>query len=982
MKNRQRELEERWQLLNRKDKKKWTKELRPNTIIKKGLPNLIIPEKRKKKLDVIIVSVNYNDLLAVSLPINKKVFDNITVVTSKEDSLCQRICQKFRVNCVVTDSMYDDDSEFNKGKAINEGIKSVQNPDYILLLDADTIVQENIDLETLDDDVLYTSPRYICKSYKLLKSLLFENKRPQDIFTIEGDKGIGFFQLFNINNNSINRDKVYPEFSSDASWDDLIFRDKFPKRKSIDNRVIHLGDPYINWKGRKTNRFLSDEELYEILTKKSTYTICSYYFNYNDDIRQKNNFIRFLEQFNDEHLEKMIVGIPESEQIDFDIPCKLVKVNTSNKIWSKEIIINKICEKIDTDYLIWIDGDIIYDNLDWLDNIDKVVEDCDFTQLFSKIIYLSENDEVIETHKSLMSANSQEVDRLLGKGYKPGGCWLGRVDILKKNPLYEGMIVGGGDTIFTYGLFGFENGWTLEKVKESNEVIYQEAKNWISNFGTKKVNYLDTTIYHLYHGELKDRNYNERYKKLKVENSNSENESVTIIIPCFKAYEFIDDCIGSIVNQNFPSKFEILIGVDKCIETYEHIKKSETIKKYCKVFYFDINVGPYIIRNTLAEKSKYQNIFFFDADDIMEQNLIVDTLQRLKENDAVRWRFYNFTDSIENKKLSTMRANGAFAIRKDTFMELKGFLPWRISADAEFRHRMDFHNKKTDNSDILFLRRIHSENLTQRKDTGMKSPERKRIDAIVTEKLNNNLFENPEILNTSSNIGIDFNLNINSYFEKIWCLNLKRRKDRRKLMSEKLNKLGIEFEFFDAIDGNKLDIKKYNLENYKSSNTEDNYKYELACSLSHIEIIKKSKSLKLNNILILEDDVLISDEIEIHLQKLKNITDWKLLYLGCSQYNWNIEMFNKDFFYSKDSLGTFAYAINSEIYEEVINTLSNFSTTADNSISEIQKKYYGFCFSFYPNICIADVTDSDIREKRDFTTHSERMRWNLIKNYV
>ena len=51
-----------------------------------------------KKLNVIIVSVNYNDFLLPTLTRNIETFDNITVVTSNEDKMCQMMCEKFKVS--------------------------------------------------------------------------------------------------------------------------------------------------------------------------------------------------------------------------------------------------------------------------------------------------------------------------------------------------------------------------------------------------------------------------------------------------------------------------------------------------------------------------------------------------------------------------------------------------------------------------------------------------------------------------------------------------------------------------------------------------------------------------------------------------------------------------------------------------------------------------------------------------------------------
>jgi GR25 family glycosyltransferase involved in LPS biosynthesis len=223
----------------------------------------IQPTQRSKKLDVIIISVDYNDYLILTLEENSKIFDNITVVTSTSDTICQKICEKFGVRCVITDKMYEENAIFNKGKAINEGIKSIENPDLILLLDADIIVENKINLEVLSDDILYTSERIILpsyQSYQNYKNNKLKNKK------IEPDKGYGFFQLFCINNKFINKENPFPETSNDASWSDINFRDKFEIRKRL-GCVLHLGEAFLNWKGRRTDSFITEEQLNEKISE-------------------------------------------------------------------------------------------------------------------------------------------------------------------------------------------------------------------------------------------------------------------------------------------------------------------------------------------------------------------------------------------------------------------------------------------------------------------------------------------------------------------------------------------------------------------------------------------------------------------------------------------------------------------------------------------------------------------------------------------
>jgi GR25 family glycosyltransferase involved in LPS biosynthesis len=967
-----------------------------NILIKRG----VVYNPKISKIDVVIVSVDYNDFLQITLQNNIKTFDNITVVTSSNDLECQKICKDFGVKCIITDRMYENGDKFNKGKAINDGIKSIVNPDWILLLDADIIVPNEFktSFECIDDSVLYVCDRIMCKDfecYNRLKSGLINTS------TVELSKGLGYFHLFNYKSGI-----KFPETSDNAAGSDISFRNKFTNRVNTKIPVIHLGEAYQNWTGRKSRNFITGESIIKIeevnnKVNKPNYKICSYYFNFRNDERIKTNFLEFIKQFEGRY-DELIVGIVDYGDIDFELPCEslIVKGDVNNKIWSKEILINRIIDKISEDvkYLLWIDGDLIYDNLDWLDNLEDLVKGNDFVQLFEDIKYLDINGNSSNTFKSAVyklrsdfkPMNSQKISKYESKiDFKPGGSWLGKMSILREKKLFEKMYVGGGDVIFLYGINSVSNGLTLDRVKESNLEIYNESINWINSFGgIYNVGYLSQSITHLYHGDLSQRNYINRYKELSkfqksIEPIIKKKRQCSVIVPAYKATEFILDCIESILSQSIDIDIEILIGVDKCEETLDFIKNSDIIKNNCKVYYFLENSGPYLIRNTLSSIAKYENLIFFDADDIMSDLLIQKTIDSLLIDDVVRWGFYNFTESIESKKLSTMYANGAFAIKKEVLLKLNGFLPWRISADSEFRYRLKHNGYRTNNSnDIRFLRRIHKDNLTQRKDTGMKSKERLRVDGEVNKMIESNTFKNPELLNVSTYEEVKFEIDINKYFDKIYCLNLDRRIDRIENMKLKLDKLQIEFTRFPAIDGNVINMSNFDLTNYKSSNDSNNFKYEVACILSHIEIIKDAKINEYNRILILEDDVLISNEINNHIQKISDIEDWKLLYLGSSQYNWNIEKYSDDFFYSKDSLGTFAYAIDSSIYEEMIESLSNFETTLDNSISKIQLKYYKKCYTFFPNICIADVSDSDIRESRDNKTHSVRMKWNLLKDYV
>jgi hypothetical protein len=697
------------------------------------------------KIDAIIVSVDYNDFLSITLESTSKLF-NVTVVTSPNDKECQELCEKYNVNCVISERIYENGAIFNKGKAINDGIKSLKNPEWILLLDADIYVKSDF-----SDVLKRTDIRP--KNLLICKRLIVEDydsfikwKLGEEVGSMERAKGFGYFQMFNINKFRKN-DIIFPEDSDDASFSDLTFRDKFSKNEiEIDTYVVHLGRTYQNWKGRKTDNFVESKKI-EIV-EKSKFKICSYYFNFKNDSRQKNNLIKFLDQFNGRY-EDVIIGLIDYDDIDFEIPCEsvIIKGDNNNKLWSKELLINKIIDKVDTDYLIWIDADLIYENLDWLNNIDLVAKDNDFVQLFENINYLGENNEVLESRKSIISGSDKNIDKLLLNEFKPGGSWLGKVSILKEKKLFEKMYVGGGDTIFVYGLFGVNNGYTLEKVGEGSKQIKNEAIEWINNFGNYKVGYLKETINHLYHGDIKDRNYNDRYKSLSKIDIYLKKQC-SIIIPAYKAKEFLLDCIVSITNQAVDIDVEILIGIDNCQETKEYIESNKFILKNCKIFYFEENSGPYLIRNTLVSISKYENIIFFDADDIMCDGLINRTIEYLSKYESVRWMFENFYGEINNREINKYHAHGVFAIKKEKIIKINGFQPWRIGADSEFLERSKINGINIFYDDeICFYRRQHDNNQTRNKTTGTGSPARLEVQEKLKKMRKEKNFPNPEILN-------------------------------------------------------------------------------------------------------------------------------------------------------------------------------------------------------------------------------------------
>jgi len=215
---------------------------------------------------------------------------------------------------------------------------------------------------------------------------------------------------------------------------------------------------------------------------------------------------------------------------------------------------------------------------------------------------------------------------------------------------------------------------------------------------------------------------------------------------------------------------------------------------------------------------------------------------------------------------------------------------------------------------------------------------------------------------------------LNDYFDHVYCLNLDRRSDKWETVNQRFLELKINVERFSAVDGNL--IPDYVLQQYEKIN-----KYAVGCILSHYKIIEDAKNNKYNRILILEDDVLFienfNDNFTKFISQIKS--DWKLLYLGASQHEWNGINVSRGYYLSKNCDGTFAYAVDHSIYDQILNTNDFKNRPIDNMLHDIQEKNFNKCFTSFPNLIISDVGDSDIRKSRDNETHRVKMRWNLAK---
>ena len=221
-------------------------------------------------LQVIIPCVDYADILEHTLPITKRHFKRILVVSSEEDDRTTNLCLRENVEVFLTEAWFSGAARFNKAAALNEAIADALNAaavSWILILDADIVFPENfvLNCETLDPLCLYSVPRRLCltedewrnfsngteavSSFPLYQVPIKDGKAWGNRPTANPAGLLGYFQLWNAYMTGKSR---FPDSPSASSYDvefALTFSEEH--RKYIDNlEVIHLGPLRTNWNGR------------------------------------------------------------------------------------------------------------------------------------------------------------------------------------------------------------------------------------------------------------------------------------------------------------------------------------------------------------------------------------------------------------------------------------------------------------------------------------------------------------------------------------------------------------------------------------------------------------------------------------------------------------------------------------------------------------------------------------------------------------
>lgn len=166
---------------------------------------------------------------------------------------------------------------------------------------------------------------------------------------------------------------------------------------------------------------------------------------------------------------------------------------------------------------------------------------------------------------------------------------------------------------------------------------------------------------------------------------------------------------------------------------------------------------------------------------------------------------------------------------------------------------------------------------------------------------------------------------INSFFDKIFYINLKRDVERNDYMINQFKEFGItNYERFEAVECTQMPDKHI----WRNFNKQDDkyIKGSVGCRLSHVGVLKLAKERDYKFVMILEDDVKI-------LTDLSGILKENNLQIGMADMLYFGGLVERQ--YRGQVVGAYAYAVRNTLFDDILNMAIPSGMEIDNFYAKI-----------------------------------------------
>lgn len=207
---------------------------------------------------------------------------------------------------------------------------------------------------------------------------------------------------------------------------------------------------------------------------------------------------------------------------------------------------------------------------------------------------------------------------------------------------------------------------------------------------------------------------------------------------------------------------------------------------------------------------------------------------------------------------------------------------------------------------------------------------------------------------------------LHDHFDKIICINLLERTDKKEMMLKKFNDLSIDVEWYHPIQYSFIPNIINGINSSGKAHFNQHQPYEIGASLSHYYVIKQALLEGCEKIFVFEDDILFQKDFNNKFQSYwKSLPEnWDMILLYSFMYNLqpqNVRVSSR-WIKAFNSWSLMSYGMNKLAMEEYIKRQDNYFTIADMVTYKMQEETNLNMYTSIPSLCVpATNFESNIR---------------------
>lgn len=246
-------------------------------------------------------------------------------------------------------------------------------------------------------------------------------------------------------------------------------------------------------------------DLKYVKPEKKDLAVCLVYFNSAKSKRLLMNYLYVIEKFKLATIPTFTIEMYEDSPEIADA----IHVKTDFILFQKERLCYLLEKHIPESYkkLLFIDSDLIFQNLNWYNELSQKLDTFNVVQPFEKGVWLDITyTKIVKVRAPIILYKKLgyiENEGGIG-GYHPGFAWAFQRDWYRKIGFFQYGILGCGDTFSSTVILNYNN------FKYQDYMVPALEEYRTSIVEPPSVCFLKGNIYHLWHGDQKNRQYSDR----------------------------------------------------------------------------------------------------------------------------------------------------------------------------------------------------------------------------------------------------------------------------------------------------------------------------------------------------------------------------------------------------------------------------------------------------------------------------------------